>query len=349
MVKYLYFDLYLLSKYRTQLMGIAAIMIVLVHSVDYGVEMPSLLRVVCSYGWLGVDIFLFLSGIGCCYSLSKNVSIKEWYKKRFIRIVTPYALMQVPFWIYKLIVGEFNLIDNLFVFSTIAFWGQHMGAWYIALTLPLYIFTPIFYLVIDKGHSFIAVSFLVLFILVICHVGISDNVEVVEYEILKNLQWAFRRVPSFIIGMSIATYVKNHKKVNVVPFVIIPLCLYIGVHQLIDKNIFMGWCLIFPILLFCIFILEEVYEQNPFQKFVSWMGLVSLESYLANIYLCGLVRDRADKIGYSLMLEGKYLEYFLIIVLGIFLSVIVHQISMSLIQGNISNNINPFSKTHIPV
>lgn len=37
MVKYLYFDLYLLSKYRTQLMGIAAIMIVLVHSVDYGV------------------------------------------------------------------------------------------------------------------------------------------------------------------------------------------------------------------------------------------------------------------------------------------------------------------------
>ncbi len=37
MDKYLYFDLYLLSKYRTQLMDIAAIMIVLVHSVDYGV------------------------------------------------------------------------------------------------------------------------------------------------------------------------------------------------------------------------------------------------------------------------------------------------------------------------
>lgn len=330
-------NLYLLSKYRTQLMGIAAIMIILVHFADYGVEMPSLLKYVFGYGSLGVDIFLFLSGIGCYYSLSKNTNTKNWYKKRFIRIIVPYTLIQIPFWIYKLIIGEFNIIDDLFIFSTIAFWTQHVGAWYVALLLPLYLITPPIYYLLTHRYSFFISSFLILFLLIVCHINI--NIDGIEHSILQNLQWAFRRVPSFIIGMSIATYVKTHKKVNVIPVVIVPLCLYVGIHQLIDKDIFMGWCLISPLLLFLVFILEQISERNKIYRFISWMGLVSLESYLANIYLCGLFRDYADKISYSPILTGKCLEYFLIVVLGVFLSAIVHKISMRFVSNDRSCNI----------
>lgn len=67
-----YFSLELLSKYRTQLMGIAAIMIIICHAVSYGVVLPSILKKITLYGNLGVDIFLFLSGLGCYYSLSNG-------------------------------------------------------------------------------------------------------------------------------------------------------------------------------------------------------------------------------------------------------------------------------------
>lgn len=138
------FNLSLLSKHRTHLMGIAAIMIIVCHANVYGVTMPVALRKMFNYGNMGVDIFLFLSGIGCYYSLSKKTTLAAWYRKRFVRIFIPYAVMQIPFWTYWIVVGEFDFADKLFEFSTVKFWTHHVGAWYVALLLPLYIITPPF-------------------------------------------------------------------------------------------------------------------------------------------------------------------------------------------------------------
>lgn len=90
MVNELMYDLNLISKYRTPLMGIAALMIILCHAPQYGVAMPNSISSVMLRGGLGVDIFLYLSGVGCWYSLSKGVTLKKWYCKRFIRIFIPY-------------------------------------------------------------------------------------------------------------------------------------------------------------------------------------------------------------------------------------------------------------------
>ena len=67
------FNLGLLSKYRTTLMGIAAIFIILCHIPQYGVEVHHTLRSILIYGNIGVDIFLFLSGLGCYYSCQSAV------------------------------------------------------------------------------------------------------------------------------------------------------------------------------------------------------------------------------------------------------------------------------------
>lgn len=66
-------NLSLLSTYRTQLMGIATLMIVICHSVGFGCYCPNfLLDTFIRHGSLGVDIFLFLSGLGCWYSLNQD-------------------------------------------------------------------------------------------------------------------------------------------------------------------------------------------------------------------------------------------------------------------------------------
>lgn len=48
-----------ISKYRTQLMGIAAILILVCHAPGNNVLMPQFLLKLCEQGQYGVDIFLF--------------------------------------------------------------------------------------------------------------------------------------------------------------------------------------------------------------------------------------------------------------------------------------------------
>ena len=80
------FNLSLLSQYRTPLMGLAALLIIACHAPASGVFMAHWAHVALAHGNIGVDIFLFLSGIGCWFSLSKG-SQTNWggafLKKRF--------------------------------------------------------------------------------------------------------------------------------------------------------------------------------------------------------------------------------------------------------------------------
>lgn len=65
------FNLNKISEHRTELMGLSAILILICHSVAY-IDMPSILHYALSLGNIGVDLFLFLSGMGMWYSLSQT-------------------------------------------------------------------------------------------------------------------------------------------------------------------------------------------------------------------------------------------------------------------------------------
>ena len=68
-----------ISKYRTQLMGIAAILILVCHAPGNNVLMPQFLLKLCEQGQYGVDIFPFF--IGCRFELfyAKSESSKDRY------------------------------------------------------------------------------------------------------------------------------------------------------------------------------------------------------------------------------------------------------------------------------
>lgn len=65
------FPLHKISEYRTELMGLSAIMILICHAAGNDLAMPHYLRLLIAQGQIGVDIFLFLSGMGLYYSLFK--------------------------------------------------------------------------------------------------------------------------------------------------------------------------------------------------------------------------------------------------------------------------------------
>ena len=66
------FNLNLISKYRAELMGISTILILICHAAGNDVLMPKWLRYVVAQGAIGVDVFLFLSGMGLYHSLSTH-------------------------------------------------------------------------------------------------------------------------------------------------------------------------------------------------------------------------------------------------------------------------------------
>ena len=320
-------DLNLLSKYRTPLMGLAALMVIFCHAPYYGVVMPRVVHEVLGRGNLGVDIFLFLSGIGCWYSLFKGVSLKQWYYRRFVRIFIPYLLMQIPFWIWKLCNGEFSLSNEVLVFSTAGFWLNHVGAWYVALLVPLYLLTPPIYKILQFGNRLLLAGLLVVGLTVVCMWNI-DMLSGSVHAVIDNLQWAFRRVPSYVIGMAVAPMVKRGVKVNALAMIVLPLALYIAIHTLISKDTPVHWCLVIPILTVLVIFLTMLKDTGRIYRFISWMGIVSLESYLANIYLSGMIKDSLAPLRNDcLLLTGGYFEYALVIVLGMLLSWMVSSMS----------------------
>ena len=88
-----------ISKYRTQLMGIATLLVIFGHSVGNGVVMPRWMESLCGLASVGVDIFLLVSGLGLWYSLKSIDSqvnlwgVKCWYIRRYKRILVPYFII----------------------------------------------------------------------------------------------------------------------------------------------------------------------------------------------------------------------------------------------------------------
>lgn len=65
-----------ISVYRKQLMGIAALGVLFVHSMDI-IDCPDLFLSLFGYGGIGVYIFVFLSSIGLYNSLKSHGGVQE--------------------------------------------------------------------------------------------------------------------------------------------------------------------------------------------------------------------------------------------------------------------------------
>ncbi len=98
------FDLSLLSKYRTELMGVSMLMVLVCHARLHGATFPEVVLSILALGDRGVELFFLLSGIGIFYSLSSfyksDQSILSWYKRRLVRILVPYLIIETPFWVF---------------------------------------------------------------------------------------------------------------------------------------------------------------------------------------------------------------------------------------------------------
>lgn len=80
-----------ISENRVLLMALAIIFVVIYHFKCWIGGFPWYIGIIIKYGYIGVDIFFFLSGFGLTYSFQKN-NIKTFYKNRLKKILPCYIL-----------------------------------------------------------------------------------------------------------------------------------------------------------------------------------------------------------------------------------------------------------------
>lgn len=135
----MYVSLGIFTQYRRELMGVATVLILLCHSLlPPAIHCPNdILRWIIITGNRGVDIFLFLSGLGMYHSLRKMTKwnrggVIRWYAKRYRHILLPYLLICFPYYLVLGCVndGHFSISIFLYRLSTLNYWLEHKGFWY---------------------------------------------------------------------------------------------------------------------------------------------------------------------------------------------------------------------------
>lgn len=293
-------SLSLLSSYRGALMGVAIIWVMLYHLGDIDV---SVISVIFGVGYGGVDIFLFLSGFGLYFSLSKKeTSLPRYYKKRFCRVLP-------EFWLYLLILFfiqmdfDFRSVCTLlFDATTIGYWipGNPDKLWYVSCLVVFYAIFP-FYFRLFKKHGlkvsmyFIVGGLLLTIAYALVMVFCFNNENKGELLILS-----ISRIPIFFIGAVVGYYVKERKesaithKVKVVNWALFAVSLvvlyyfrkYHYEYCWTCALLFVPFIFITPTL--CV-ILAWLFDKLPhvISSIFTKIGLISLELYIAHdiIYL----------------------------------------------------------------
>lgn len=192
-------DIQRINAYRKELMGFAGLWIFCLHVWEplFGNSDILFLKNVEWYiktvGYCGVEIFLFLSGMGLVYAICKQ-NLKTFYIRRFLRVYPAFFLW---FTISTLIRSDkMSLSDYIGRLCFYSNWAEDLLAykWYIPAIFMFYLWFPLYYKILKKQKKPIFFTFAL--------IGIESSVIVLFYHNIREDLFLFlNRIPIFILGV----------------------------------------------------------------------------------------------------------------------------------------------------
>lgn len=206
----------IISKYRDSLMGIAILWIVILHSeLNFGNGFLGYVFLFLKQtGYLGVDIFFFISGFGLMtgWYKKKNPSILFFYKRRFLRIMPIFWFFLIVNLILLALFGSVwdlnTLIINLTGFGFF-FTGYH---WFISAILLCYLIFPFFAKYFQQNKTKLRLLILIISSCLIFALILSVS-ELLFVNTFNKFLIIILRLPAFFIGSAIGyLYITNNIK-----------------------------------------------------------------------------------------------------------------------------------------
>lgn len=299
-------------RYKTELMGIAAIGVLITHSVGW-IPWPGKLHHMITYGGVGVYIFAFLSGIGCYYSLSRDHNPFRFYKRRAKRLLIPYALIAVFGYFFLDVLINRDLIAAIKHFTFFSYFTNQGGCpWYICFCIVAYAIAPaLFHLRNNK-------------VLKICILALTMAIYVFTYVRFNSLFFSYDNTMMalfiFSLGIFYAPAIVNCTSAHLLKIAGVILVLFFLKVLSPEKNDFLdllGYSHL-GIALACLgAYFLGICKWEIIHKTLRFWGNISLEIYLVNHFV---------QLSVGSLWGSSFGGYIFICVLGTGISILVHRI-----------------------
>lgn len=341
----------LVSKYRSQLFGFAILWIMCMHSREF-TPIPSnallshslLYDGIILVGSVGVDMFLFLSGIGLYYALEKKPTLRQLYFRRYKRLLIPYLIIGTAFWVFNdlwLVWNPTRFLTNL---SLLSFFTKGNGLfWYIALMIPLYWVAPWFYR-LNKGQyrkPLLAAAFLG------C-LALSYLFAYCTPTFFHNSEKALTRVSIFILGCYFGSVVAQDRPMS--PKWGIFCLLVLTCHDFfpalarasglmpdtIARRLWhnaagFALCILLPVLL-------EVLQSDRLNRLLGFFGTISLELYLFHMAFKSTVK----------ILFPEFVHWSTLHCILVYGCVLISAVLFSILFHRVQTKLESYFSHHIP-
>lgn len=260
------FDFSDFSKYRTQLMGISILVIMLFHANFL------------TSGWIGVEFFLLISAIGLFFSLSKDQRLIPFYKKRFIRVLPAYFIVAAPYFLYHNRNG-FELGNYLSDLFGLYIFNSEYYFWFINLIIICYLLAPFYYKFLKYKYSII-VPFITL---VVCFfLGLY----------FESLEIILNRFAIFFLGFHLAQLVFEKKQIH--SNLLAPICFIAIILVFVIGKVNMDFCPSFKRVLYFFLSIPSMMgfiillKKSPqfIHQILIFLGGITLEIYMVHERIC---------------------------------------------------------------
>lgn len=267
----------LVSKYRTELMGVATIWVFVYHkweSVFQNIKILNKIEYfIVGNGGVGVDIFLFLSGMGLIFSYDKSHSILEFYYKRIKRILLPSLIKNIlmlglTFEAIKECVGYNYLFENMVI---------NRVAWFINAITILYLLFPIYYEIFKRTKNKHVLSIVLICIVFILNYFFSSFIRDDMFSLIN-------RLPIFILGILFGWYGKNINNIHYSRKIVLIFALLLLLYGRINLNMhaydYNNAALLTICLVVLLPLIFELMHIELLNKLLCFVGACSLEVYI---------------------------------------------------------------------
>lgn len=304
-------ELFNISRFRAEHMGVAMIIIMLFHvALPRTDDFYGLRRM----GNLGVDIFLFLSGIGLWFSWIKSSArgikgrfLKEWggfYWRRLKRIYPAWLLVATLYYVPRNFLditpmqwmsgktGSLPIdvletgIDTFFdILINWDFWLHDEGTfWYIPAIMMLYVFAPP-YIELIRRHPIY--QWLVVVMVMWC---ILVQFITPIHNALGHIEIFWSRMPIFFLGINMGEAVRRRQTLDgqSIWMIWILFIMTLGSSIWLEQELhgrfplFLERMLYIPLTVTTILLLNRIFRRTPqwVNRTFAWIGGISLEAYL---------------------------------------------------------------------
>ena len=316
------------SKERNCIYGVAIISIMIFHffedvlSSELAGGLHYVARVYNTFiGSVGVEWFVFLSGMGLYFSLKKEANMHNYFPKRIKRVLPAYILIASTYWfLVDVVISKVGIASFLkdFFFVTFLTHGTRTF-WYVLFILAAYIVYPIVYRLLNSRFT----ENFQLVILIIAALLLQLLPRLFIPWLYLNIEILLCRFLAFFIGCWCGKkvyrmdYVNSKDLIGLCFGALLMLCSFTPLTKTIVYKAGYRFLMCFwgVFLLFLLVILSGKLP-NRVRSFLEYSGKMSYELYLTHV----TVRAFMNIVG----MRTCYLQnYFLCIVISIIFTLLI--------------------------